>query len=62
MQGPTLFDSEYNTAVHEMIRELKLLLATCTDDYERGELVLAIKSWQAALEPIAPTSQTQPAP
>lgn len=50
MKQPTLFDPAYDVAVRDMIAELRKLFASSTDAFERRELRLAIRSWEAALE------------
>lgn len=61
MKQPTLFDSAYDVAVRDMIAELRTLFATSTDAYERRELRLAIRSWEAALEEPMPCCPPPPA-
>jgi hypothetical protein len=56
MKQPSLFDSDYDQAVRDMILELRRLFATSTDAYERCELRLAIRSWENALEPPMPNT------
>lgn len=53
MKQPTLFDSEHDQAVRDLIAQFEKQLATATTDFERRELKQAIESWKRSLEPVA---------
>lgn len=53
MKNPTLFDSDHDQAVRDLITLFKQQLKTASTDFERRELQLAIASWERSLEPVA---------
>ena len=58
MRSPTLFDSDYEVAIYDMVDRFKHQLKDASSALERAEIELAIRSWMAAVEP--PARQAPP--
>lgn len=54
MKQPTLFDSEHDQAVRDMIALFQGQLKSATSDEERELLRLAIRGWESTLGPPMP--------
>lgn len=60
MTAPTLFDDARTVAIRDMVALLREQLKSAATHLERAELLLAIRSWEAQLEPpvVCPPTET----
>lgn len=58
---PTLFESDRDKAIRDIVEQFKAQLNTATSPEERAALKLAIRSWMASLDSAQRTEITKSA-